>query len=41
MVVEQYGYKVYLYEGNYNNIKITTAEDLIIGEKILENLTSV
>jgi len=38
MVVEQYGYKVYLYEGNYNNIKITTTEDLIIGEKILENL---
>ncbi|WP_461613824.1 2-C-methyl-D-erythritol 4-phosphate cytidylyltransferase [Clostridium sp. Marseille-QA1073] len=38
MVVEQYGYKVYLYEGNYNNIKITTIEDLIIGEKILENL---
>ncbi|HCQ91540.1 MAG TPA: 2-C-methyl-D-erythritol 4-phosphate cytidylyltransferase [Clostridium sp.] len=38
MVVEQYGYKVYLYEGNYNNIKITTTEDLIIGEKIMENL---
>lgn len=38
MVVEKYGYKVYLYEGNYNNIKITTIEDLVIGEKILENL---
>lgn len=38
MVVERYGNKVYLYEGSYNNIKITTPEDLIIGEKILENL---
>ena len=36
MVVEQYGNKVYLYEGSYNNIKITTPEDLEIGRQILE-----
>jgi len=38
MVVERYGHRVFLYEGSYNNIKITTPEDLIIGEKILEKL---
>lgn len=38
-VVEYYGHKVYLYEGNYDNIKITTPEDLIIGERILEHLS--
>ena len=32
MVVERYGNKVYLYEGSYNNIKITTPEDLEIGK---------
>lgn len=32
MVVEMYGHKVYLYEGDYNNIKVTTQEDLIIAE---------
>lgn len=37
MVVERYGHRVYLYEGSYNNIKITTPEDLVIGEKILDN----
>jgi 2-C-methyl-D-erythritol 4-phosphate cytidylyltransferase len=37
-VVEYYGHKVFLYEGNYNNIKITTPEDLIIGEKLIDNL---
>lgn len=31
-VVENYGYKVYLYEGEYTNIKITTPEDLILAE---------
>ncbi len=36
MVVERYGSKVYLYEGSYNNIKITTPEDLEIGRQILE-----
>jgi 2-C-methyl-D-erythritol 4-phosphate cytidylyltransferase len=37
-IVEYCGHKVYLYEGSYNNIKITTPEDLVIGEKILGNL---
>ncbi|MBW6410356.1 2-C-methyl-D-erythritol 4-phosphate cytidylyltransferase [Clostridium weizhouense] len=32
MVVEHFGNKVYLYEGEYTNIKITTPEDLVIGE---------
>ncbi|MDP4176963.1 MAG: 2-C-methyl-D-erythritol 4-phosphate cytidylyltransferase [Bacillota bacterium] len=35
MAVERYGHKVYLFEGSYNNIKITTPEDLIVGENIL------
>ena len=39
MVAERYGNKVYLYEGSYNNIKITTPEDLIIAEKILEEVS--
>ncbi|KGM95253.1 2-C-methyl-D-erythritol 4-phosphate cytidylyltransferase [Clostridium novyi A str. 4552] len=37
-VVENYGHRVYLYEGSYNNIKITTPEDLPMGESILENI---
>ena len=32
MVVESYGHKVYLYDGEYTNIKITTPEDLVIAE---------
>jgi len=36
MVVEQYGNKVYLYEGSYDNIKVTTLEDLEVGRQILE-----
>jgi 2-C-methyl-D-erythritol 4-phosphate cytidylyltransferase len=39
MVVEKYGHKVYLYQGSYNNIKITTQEDIIIGERILNSIT--
>ncbi len=39
MVVERYGNKVYLYEGSYNNIKVTTPEDLEIGKQILEKIT--
>lgn len=35
MVVEHYGNKVYLYEGEYTNIKITTPEDLIMAEYLL------
>jgi len=38
MVVEQYGNKVYLYEGSYNNIKVTTPEDLEAGRQILQHL---
>lgn len=38
MVVERYGHKVFLYEGDYNNVKITTPEDLIIGRGILDRL---
>lgn len=37
MVVEKFNKKVYLYEGSYLNIKITTPDDLIIGENILKN----
>lgn len=35
MVAEMYGYKVYLYNGEYTNIKVTTPEDLILGEKLV------
>lgn len=38
MVVESYGNKVYLYDGSYNNIKITTPEDLIMAEKLINTL---
>ena len=38
MVVEMYGNKVFLYEGDYNNIKITTPEDILIGEKLSSRL---
>ncbi|MBU3215709.1 2-C-methyl-D-erythritol 4-phosphate cytidylyltransferase [Clostridium estertheticum] len=36
MVVEEYGNKVYLYEGSYDNIKVTTPEDLDIAMQILQ-----
>lgn len=35
MVVEAYSYGVYLYEGEYTNIKVTTPEDLILAEKLI------
>ncbi|MDU5106423.1 MULTISPECIES: 2-C-methyl-D-erythritol 4-phosphate cytidylyltransferase [unclassified Clostridium] len=35
MVVEEYGNEVYLYEGDYTNIKVTTPEDLILAEKLI------
>lgn len=38
MVAEKYGHKVYLYEGDYKNIKITTPEDMLLGEEILKEL---
>ena len=34
-VVERYGHKVYLYEGDYTNIKITTPEDLILAVRLI------
>ncbi|WP_027626550.1 2-C-methyl-D-erythritol 4-phosphate cytidylyltransferase [Clostridium lundense] len=37
-VVEYFGYKVYIYDGDYKNIKITTPEDMIIGESIMKEL---
>lgn len=40
-IVEYCGHKVYLYEGSYSNIKITTPEDLIIAENILEKFTAI
>ena len=36
MLVEAYGKKVYIVEGDYTNIKITTKDDLILGKAILE-----
>lgn len=35
-LVERAGYKVHISNGDYDNIKITTHEDLIIGHSILE-----
>lgn len=37
MVVEHFGNKVYLYDGSYKNIKITTKEDFIIAKCFLED----
>lgn len=36
MIVEAYGKKVHIVLGEYTNIKITTPEDLVIGESILD-----
>ena len=36
-VVEAFGYPVYTCEGDYKNIKITTAEDLKIAEIFAED----
>jgi len=35
MLAERIGYKVKMTEGNYDNIKITTAEDLYFGEAVI------
>lgn len=37
MVVEICGYNVFLYEGSYTNIKVTTPDDLLLGERILRD----
>lgn len=39
-VVEALGYVVHLVEGDYTNIKITSPEDLVIGEAILSSLNT-
>lgn len=36
MVVEHFNNKVYLYEGSYKNIKITTKEDLIVAKCFID-----
>jgi 2-C-methyl-D-erythritol 4-phosphate cytidylyltransferase len=36
IMVERMGYEVAVLEGEHENIKITTAEDLILAEKLLE-----
>lgn len=38
MVVERCNSQVYLYEGSYNNIKITFPEDMILADAILCNI---
>lgn len=38
VLVERLGTPVKIIEGNYQNIKITTPEDLVIGESIISNL---
>ncbi|ERK32542.1 2-C-methyl-D-erythritol 4-phosphate cytidylyltransferase [Clostridium intestinale] len=35
MVAEAYGKKVFIYEGDYTNIKITTPDDLILAERLV------
>ncbi len=36
MVAEFFGNKVYIYDGDYTNIKITTPEDLILAEHLVK-----
>ncbi|HOC08270.1 MAG TPA: 2-C-methyl-D-erythritol 4-phosphate cytidylyltransferase, partial [Bacillota bacterium] len=36
MLLEHYGYRVALYPGRYDNIKITTPEDLLLAGVLLE-----
>ncbi len=40
-LVEKVGHEVKMIMGNYDNIKITTPEDLIIGELLIKNNTGV
>ena len=35
-LVEQLGYRVKLYMGSYDNIKVTTPDDLILAEAFLQ-----
>jgi 2-C-methyl-D-erythritol 4-phosphate cytidylyltransferase len=38
MVVERFGNSVFIYEGEYTNIKITTPEDLILAEYLVKQI---
>jgi 2-C-methyl-D-erythritol 4-phosphate cytidylyltransferase len=40
-VAEQAGVQVTLFEGSYENIKITTSDDLLIAEALLRKLTQL
>ena len=40
MLVERLGHKVYIVESTYENIKMTTTEDLLFGEAILKQRTN-
>ncbi|PWZ94810.1 2-C-methyl-D-erythritol 4-phosphate cytidylyltransferase, partial [Staphylococcus pseudintermedius] len=35
-LIEAYGQRIYMVEGDYDNIKLTTEEDLTYAEAILE-----
>jgi 2-C-methyl-D-erythritol 4-phosphate cytidylyltransferase len=37
MLVEQIGYKVKIYQGSYDNLKITTPQDLAVAELLLKD----
>lgn len=39
-LVERIGYQVYISEGNYENIKLTTQEDIIFAEAIIKRRSS-
>lgn len=42
MVIERFGnMKIKLVEGSYENIKITTPEDIVVAEKILEKIQKI
>lgn len=40
-IIEKHGWKVYLIEGDYHNIKITTPEDLSIAEAFLSKASAM
>lgn len=40
-IVERAGYKVKMIMGNYNNIKITTPEDIVVAESLFKDKDSV
>ena len=41
MLAERLGIRIKMIEGSYNNIKITTPEDLYMGEMILEKKNGI